>query len=129
MARFVEWLYARTVNSAIPPAGETAAGEAKLAAASCSVEALQTQPQPPTAPGLTAVDPTFPAGIAQAEGPTLTATVDAAVHRVLEQLHIELQAHAQSFTHVEEWSLQPRLLCWHDNYHKQGYTVWDKLND
>lgn len=75
------------VCSVIPPVGEMAAGEAKMAARPCSAGTLQTQPQPqpPTIPGKMTADPTSPAGIAQAVvtllGPTLTATVDAAVHR------------------------------------------------
>lgn len=49
--------------------------------------------QSPKLQGLTAIDPASPAGIEQAKitllGQTLTATVDAAVHRGLEQLHLQ----------------------------------------
>lgn len=104
--RFVERSYARVVSSTIPPVGETAADTAKMAAAPGMTELLQMQPQPPSAPELTGIDPASPAGIAQAVvtllGPTLTAIVDSAVHRGLEQLHIEIQAQAQRITHVEE---------------------------
>lgn len=104
--RFVERSYARVVSSTIPPVGETAADTAKMAAAPGMTELLQMQPQPPSAPELTGIDPASPAGIAQAVvtllGTTLTAIVDSAVHRGLEQLHIEIQAQAQRITHVEE---------------------------
>lgn len=52
-------------------------------------------------------DPASPAGIAQVLvtllTPTLSATVDTAVQKGLEQLHIELQTQAQRLTHAEEW--------------------------
>lgn len=73
-----------------------------MAAAPCPAEALQS----PTLPGARATNPASPAGIAQTVvtplGPTLTATVDAAVHRGLEQLHLEVQAQAQRIAHVED---------------------------
>lgn len=77
------------------PAEDTTTAKAKMVAALCIVEMLQ----PHTTPGAVATDPASPEGIAQAVvtllGPTLTATVDSAVHRGLEQLHIELQAQAR----------------------------------
>lgn len=83
----------------IPPVGETAAATAKMAATPGTPELLQMQPQHPSAPEMAGTDPASPAGITQAVvtllGPTLAATVDAAVHRGLEQLHIEIQAQAQ----------------------------------
>lgn len=56
--------------------------------------------------GMAASDPTAPADIAQAVvallTPTLAATVDAAVQRGLEQLHVELKAQADRIAYTEE---------------------------
>lgn len=95
MDHFVERSYTRAVSSTAPPARDTVTGEAKMAAPQCPAETLQS----PTLPGVKAIDPTSPAGIAQAVVtlmcPTLTANVDAAVHRGLKQPHLEVQAEVQ----------------------------------
>lgn len=141
MDRFVERSYARALSSppsTAPPAGDIAADTAKMAAAPDTPERPQQQPQPPPAPAMAETDPTSPANIAQAVvqllGPTLTATVDAAVHRGLEQLHIELQAQAQRITQVEE-----RISIIEDDCTASSAAlarinasyrdIWDKLDD
>lgn len=138
MDRFVERSYARAVSSTISPGGETAADTTKMAAAPGMTEQAHTQPQPPSAPDMSGMDPASPAGIAQAVvtllGPTLTATVDAAVHRGLKQLHIDLQAQAQRITQVEERisSLEDELTASSAAVARITATnrdIWDKLDD
>ena len=145
MDRFVERSYARVAAAATHTAGEPTADAGKMAATRTQAELLsapdQTQPQlqPLTAPmPPAAIDPASPAGIAQAVvallGPTLTATVDAAVHRGLEQLHIEVQAQAQRLTHAEDRissleddsSAASAMLARIDVAHRD---IWRKLDD
>lgn len=87
---------------------------------------------------MTAHESASPAGITEAVvallTPTLAATVETAVQRGLEQLHVEIQAQAQRLTHAEERisSLEDDNTAISDifaclsNSHKD---IWEKLDD
>lgn len=67
-------------------------------------------------------------------GPILTATVDAVVHRGLEQLHLEMQAQAQRIAHMKD-----RISSLEDDatadiaviarMTAENGDIWDKLDD
>lgn len=133
MDRFVERSYARAVSST-PPAGDAAPGTAKMAAALHTEES----PQAHAAPDTQANDPASPADIAHQVvallGPTLAATVDAAVQRGLEQLHLEVQSQAQRIAQTEDRissleddsTAQSAILA---RITAENRELWSKLDD
>lgn len=134
MDQFVECSHNRPGSSSLLPVEDTVAAAGKM------VHSLGKEGGT-LFPSLTvsaAPDPASPAGIAQTVvvllTPTLAATVDTAVQRGLEQLHLEFQAQAQRLTHAEERisSLEDEaaansaVLTRISNSHRD---LWDKLDD
>lgn len=132
MNRFVERAHNQSVSSFMQSAADTAA--AKMAPTVRAEDRLQS----PMLPNTAAHDPASPVGIAKAVvallASALAATVDSAVQRGLEQLHLDLQSQAQWITQTDEQisSLEDEAVANSATLARMSNShiyLWEKLDD